>query len=216
MRRLFPDLWRTRTERPIKDAPEVATHAYWLTMEERNVLIYSTSHADEHQAIADRGGISHQLLSHRDEVGPALILIREHLGARLVCHERELDAVRGVAPVDVTLRGEEDWVAGLRGIHTPGHTGGSVCYVYDSPYGARYLFTGDTVFHDGRGWGAMAFPSEGGGADALKASLEKLRPLEPDVVISSASVGGVAHKAMRPGEWRAALDEAARSLDKAA
>jgi hydroxyacylglutathione hydrolase len=216
MRRIFPDLLQTRAEHPIEQAPQVATHAYVLEMQERSVLIYSTGHADEHAAIEAHGGISHQLLSHRDEVGPALILIRELLGPRLVCHEREVEAVRGVAPVDVTLRGSEDWVAGLRAIFTPGHTGGSVCYLYDSPFGRRYLFTGDTVFWDASGWGAMALPSEGGSAAALRASLTALRPLEPDVVVSSASVGAHPFKLMGPGEWRAALDQAAASLEKAA
>ncbi len=35
---------------------------------------------------------------------------------------------------------------GLRVIHTPGHTDGSICL-----YGNGFLFTGDTMFHDGTG-----------------------------------------------------------------
>jgi hydroxyacylglutathione hydrolase len=216
MRQIFPDLWQTRSEYPIAAAPEIATHAYLLKTPKRNVLLYSTGHDGEIAAISEQGGISHQLLSHRDEVGPALVQIRERLGAKLVCHELEVDAVRGVAPVDIALSGEESTVAGLTAILTPGHTGGSVCYVYDSPSGKRYLFTGDTVFWGGDGWTAVAFPAEGGGVHALTASLMKLKALEPDVVISSASSGAYPFKLMGPGEWHAALDEAARRLEKAA
>ena len=217
MQQILPDLWQTRAEHPIPGAPDVATHAYVLTQAERNVLIYSTGHADEHEAMETMGGITHQILSHRDETGPGLVLIRERLGVKLACHRRELDTVRGVAPVDVILEGPESFVAGFKALHTPGHTAGSVCYVCDSPAtGKRYLFTGDTVFWNGEGWGAMAFPGEGGGADALIASLTALRPLEPDVVVSSASVGAYPFKILGPGEWRAALDQAARSLRAAA
>jgi hypothetical protein len=46
----------------------------------------------------------------------------------------------------------------------------------------------------------------------LKKSLELLRDLEPDVVMSSASVGRFPVKEMSAGEWQAAVDEALRPL----
>ncbi|MEW6297590.1 MAG: hypothetical protein AB1671_07595 [Thermodesulfobacteriota bacterium] len=43
-------------------------------------------------------------------------------------------------------------------------------------------------------------------------SLKLLRSLEPDVVISSASVGRVPFKEMAPGEWREVVDQTLRAL----
>lgn len=66
--------------------------------------------------------------------------------------------------------GEDVEAAGitLHVIHTPGHTGGSVCYQAGSS-----LFTGDTLFHGG--CGRTDLP--GGDDQAMGASLRKIAPL---------------------------------------
>jgi glyoxylase-like metal-dependent hydrolase (beta-lactamase superfamily II) len=62
----------------------------------------------------------------------------------------------------------------LRTILTPGHTGGSMCFLVE---GSPVLFSGDTLFPGGPG--ATSFP--GGDFSAIIRSIdEKLFPLPPD------------------------------------
>ncbi|MBQ9112101.1 MAG: MBL fold metallo-hydrolase [Clostridia bacterium] len=69
----------------------------------------------------------------------------------------------------LTLGGEE-----IRVLHTPGHTGGSVCFLCGD-----FIVTGDTLFADSIGrcdlWG--------GSNAQMQASLEFLRTLDPDLTI---------------------------------
>ena len=63
----------------------------------------------------------------------------------------------------------------IKVIHTPGHTQGSVCYLF----GDSLLLTGDTLFE--RGFGR--YDLYGGDAEALKASLLHLNTLPKDLHI---------------------------------
>lgn len=210
MRQIYPDLWQTATDHPIPDAPRVATHAYLLTRPEGNLLFYATRQPEEHDAIAELGGLTRQYLSHEDEVGPHLAVLRERFGGQLVCHAAELEAVQAAAPVDLTFEGRETHLGNLEVIPTPGHTPGSACFLLRSPHGKSYLFTGDTLFlSDGR-WETLVFREED--RAVLRRSLAILAELEPDVVLSSASLGEPAYREMRPGEWRRAVEGAARRL----
>ena len=69
-------------------------------------------------------------------------------------------------------------LGGIRVIHTPGHTPGSVCYLVES---RGLLFSGDTVFSDGASVSrSIAFP----GYDGLKYrdSIERLAGMEFDTL----------------------------------
>ncbi|HYG88948.1 MAG TPA: MBL fold metallo-hydrolase [Azospirillum sp.] len=85
------------------------------------------------------GGLSDILLTHRDDVGDAG-RYAAHFGARVWIHEADRDAapfadkiIAGTAPVQL----HDDLLA----IPVPGHTKGSVVYLYDR----RCLFTGDSL-----------------------------------------------------------------------
>ena len=85
------------------------------------------------------GGISDILLTHRDDIGDAERYAR-HFDAHVWIHEADCDAapfadriIAGAVP----LRVHSDLLA----IPVPGHTEGSVAYLYDG----RCLFTGDTL-----------------------------------------------------------------------
>lgn len=71
---------------------------------------------------------------------------------------------------DLIPLGDEE----LRVIHTPGHTGGSVCFLGDT-----FLITGDTLFAESIGrtdlWS--------GNMDEMRASLRRLRELPPSLTI---------------------------------
>lgn len=210
MRQIYPDLWQSNTENPIPGAPQVNTHAYLLTRSDGNILFYATSQRQEHDGIAELGGITRQYLSHKDEIGPHLEVIRSRFGSKLVCHEAEEADVAAAARVDMTFDRREVHLGTIEVIPTPGHTPGSACYLVRSPFGKAYLFTGDTIFLNNGAWETLVF-NEADRGD-LKESLALLSELDPDVVLSSASVGAPAFKEMRPGEWRRSIGQALESL----
>ena len=124
---------------------------------------------------------------HFDHIGAAAALMKE--GTRLLVHpldekmlsDPEMNAgmmflgrrITAPAPTDRVREGQELTLAGLgiRVLHTPGHTPGSVCYEIENE-----LFTGDTVFE--HGWGRTDLP--GGDEAQMFASLRRLMPLVKD------------------------------------
>jgi len=85
------------------------------------------------------GGLGDILLTHQDDVGDAH-LYGKHFAARVWIHEAD----RGAAPyATMILQGREPMaIAGdILAIPMPGHTRGSVAYLYDR----RCLFTGDSL-----------------------------------------------------------------------
>lgn len=68
--------------------------------------------------------------------------------------------------------------SGVRVIHTPGHTPGSVCYHLER---AGVLFTGDTVFSGGRAV-SLSAPYPKSSRSDLKQSLSRLAALDFDVL----------------------------------
>lgn len=209
MKQIYPDLWQTEAEHPF---PSLTTHAYLLVREDGNVLFYSSSHPAEHEHIAGLGGLARQYLSHKDEVGPALAAIKSKFGSLLVCHRLEVDAVEKECPVDLTFESREVHLGNIEVIPTPGHTPGSACYLVSSVSGASYLFTGDTIFVGRDGTWTDGYLEGMSDMPTLKQSLELLRGLTPDVVLSSASVGSVPYREVSPETWRAGVDEALRGL----
>ena len=80
------------------------------------------------------------------------------------------------ASADKLLRDEESLPFGagaLRVLFTPGHTPGSVCYLWEDD---KRIFSGDTLFCDG--YGRVDFP--GGSLTTLRHSLQRLGSLPGD------------------------------------
>jgi glyoxylase-like metal-dependent hydrolase (beta-lactamase superfamily II) len=209
MKQIRPDLWETRSYSPF---PGLHTHAYlWTPTQGENVLFYSTGDDADFDSIADLGGVARQYLSHRDEAGPMLATIAERFGARLHAPAVEADDIGRFSPLQVPLAERHVDDLGIEIIPTPGHTPGSTSYVVPGTAGENYLFVGDTMFtaDDGR-WAAGYIPPISD-ADGLAATLrDVLRPLNPDVVISSAYQGEAVH--VLDGAWSACVDAALERL----
>jgi hydroxyacylglutathione hydrolase len=209
MKQIQPDLWETAVDSPF---PGLTTHAYLLTREDGNVLFYNTSALQELDRMAALGGVRYQFLSHVDELGESIHVIRQRFETRLGGHVREQAEFARVRPADVVFEAREVHLGNIEVIPTPGHTSGSTCFLVSSPYGKRYLFTGDTLYlSDGRRWKA-GFLSGISDRDALIESLGVLRTLAPDVVLGSAFAGPDGFQEMRPERWAGRVDEALAGL----
>lgn len=209
MKRIQPDLWETDTETP---APGLTTHAYLLTRGDGNVLFYNTSHRHEIDHMAELGGVAVQYLSHQDELGASLQLIRERFGAQLGGHVREEAAFARFCRADILFDQRETHRGNIEVIPTPGHSPGSVCFLVSSPHGKRYLFTGDTLYLSANGRWKAGFIKGYSDRDRLAKSLELVARLEPDVALSSALGGESGFQETDPPTWRAIVHHALAEL----
>ena len=153
-------------------------------------------------------------MGHRDEAGGSLQNINEQFGSKLCCHINEAASIAQSCPVDITFSENVSHFSGIEIIHTPGHTIGSISFLYRSPLGRTYLFTGDTLFQTNGAWETIVFTGAGGSTKALIDSLSVVyRDLSPDVVIWSASGGGES-TFVEPtkDEWLDIIDSTIESL----
>lgn len=208
MKQIQPDIWETEVENPAKG---LYTHAYLLRRDDGNVLFYNTSHIDEIERMAALGGVARQYLSHRDELGNSLNTVAEQFGAELGGHVRELEEFSRFRRPTILFERRETHLGNIEVIPTPGHSPGSTCFYVLSPRGRRYLFTGDTLWFSGNRVMEAAFLSNSD-LDAYVKSLETLRALEPDFVISSATGGHGGYGEIAPDEWPRYVDHALERL----
>ena len=208
MKQLYDDLWQSERY----SSGILNTHAYFLQRKKGNILFYNTGASSDLDQIDELGGLSHQLLTHRDEVGASLARIKERFSSQLCVGELEASFAEEITSVDLAFRSSETTLEDIQIIHTPGHTNGSVCYYYDSPHGKSYLFTGDTFFQSNGQWSTFVIPSYGGTDTSLADSLQKIRELSPDVVLSSGFVGEVAFREVTQDEWTTVIDSAIKNL----
>lgn len=114
--------------------------------------------------------------AHADHITSAGLLA-EHAGARTAAPEACQIGTASVQLSDgqvLTFGGQQ-----LRCLHTPGHTAGSMCFVWESE-GARHVFTGDTLLING--CGRTDFQS--GSAEAMYRSLTQvLFALSDDTIV---------------------------------
>lgn len=208
MKRILPDLWQTAVENP---APGLYTHAYLLTRETGNVLFYNTGHHQDIEDMADLGGVAYQFLSHQDELGESLNVIRQRFGAQLGGHIHEQSEFARIRVPDILFERREVQLHNIDVIPTPGHTPGSTCFYVHSAHG-RYLFTGDTLTLTKEGnWAAGYIPGYSN-REQLAESLKLLQELAPDAVICSGFDGGNAYQTIVPASWPSLVHRAFEKL----
>lgn len=199
MKQLYEDLWQTSLENPF---PGLNTHAYFLQHNPGNVLIYNLEH--DISEISKLGGIYYQYISHRHESEKSLSVLKSKFNSELCADSTEAPFL--ATPVDVTFSTREVHSSNIEITPTPGHTAGGICLFYQSPHGLNYLFTGGLFFLSHGHWHTLVFSSDGGNADKLAESLSTLRSLNPDVVLSSGSVGDTSFAEVSQADWHESID----------
>ena len=201
MKQLFDDLWQTNTH----SSGPLNTHAYFLKTDKGNLLIYSTPHNKDLDEMKNFGGITHQLISHRDELSPILTDIKEMFGSQLLCDAKEVEQVEKYCKPDILVEDKLELDCGVLVFHTPGHTIGSCSFWYESPKSKKYLFTGDSFFPwDGK-LSTFVLPHGGGNNEMMKESLRIYQQYEPDVVLCSGSIGSPFVIEVTNDQWQEAL-----------
>jgi glyoxylase-like metal-dependent hydrolase (beta-lactamase superfamily II) len=118
-------------------------HSYFIEREQGNVLVDSPRHTHKLiQAFQELGGLSDIVLTHQDDVADADRYAKQ-FGSRVWIHEDD----RSAAPYATHLLKGADATeidSGLIGIPVPGHTRGSVVYLWQN----SYLFSGDSLAWD--------------------------------------------------------------------
>lgn len=118
-------------------------HSFLMRPASGNVMVDAPRWASQVvDAIAAWGGLSDILLTHRDDVADA-DRYAERFAARVWIHAAD----RGAAPYATEILDGDDAaeiLPGITAIPVPGHTAGSVAYLFEE----RCLFTGDSLAWD--------------------------------------------------------------------
>lgn len=208
MKQLSPDLWQTS----LYKSGALSSHAYYLKTSQGGVLLYNTGDKVDLDEMNTLGGIDYQLLTHRDESTPSQAMIREKFGCKLVCSEYESPSISKNGQVDIALEAGDHDIYGIKILATPGHTGGSLSFYYTSEHG-NYLFTGDTIFQWEYRWATLVFSGAGGNSSDLINSLDRLKGLNPNIVMSSGFIVGDSHKIIDAGNWPSIIEETKKSIE---
>jgi hydroxyacylglutathione hydrolase len=204
------DLFQTRMDSPF---PGLTTHSYLWRRPAGNVLFYSPATDADFDALDGLGGVAAQYLSHLDEAGPNLARIADRFGSRLHAPAAELEAISEHGHVDVPVDAVRHVDTNdVEVLPTPGHSPGSTCYLVTGVDGAKYLFTGDTMFPTAEGtWATFLAPGRGDAA-ALRDSVKLLGTVQPDIVISSAFGGDTGFEILDAQRWSECVDQALASV----
>ena len=120
--------------------------------------------------------ITHKHLDHCDATAD---VAKQFPDAQIVMHKHDVHAIGALASKAVHVRDGDQLpfgdAAAIRMLHTPGHTDGSVCYLFRST-----VFTGDTLFAGSVGG---AFGDKSTYADILQSVTTKLFKLDEQTVV---------------------------------
>ena len=211
MKQITDNLYQSKFDFPFgksEKGPSCESAAYLLAQESGNILFYSSRYIeDDFDFIADKGGLSVQLLNHRDEASSYSDKVMEKFGAPLMCHTLEKTAVEKESQVGKTLSGGEVF-GNVTAIHTPGHCPGSVCFFSNQKTGSNILFTGDTFYPcqrpDGIQWRVTIRDKK---QEEMIRSLGKLRELTaPLTVVPSLFIGDRSYETFEEEKWRFVID----------
>lgn len=187
LRPVAPGLWATPDE-PLGGGP-AQTCGFLLQRDEGNVFVYSSSDISDHYDHLDElGGVATTVLNHRDEATRHVTRLADHYDIPVRAHANEVEACqrRDVREIEPITSDETELGTDLLAIHAPGHTPGTVAYLWANAHdGKRYLFMGDTFsnFTLDRFPAVLGFHSYDGNVDDMRATLDRLEREPSDVLL---------------------------------
>ena len=160
--------------------------------------------------IEDRGGVAMHLLGDMHFAARYSDDVFARFGVPTQCSEVEgPDVKRKVKNVATFPFERHELAPGVEVIPTPGHRPGAVSYLV--PMGERRcLFAGDSIYHDGTGWRALASKRN---RPIMLSTLDLLAGIEFDVLLANTSVTNpVCHVELDGNDKEAFLDELRAAL----
>lgn len=196
-------LYRTAPDHPFGQGPWI-TYGHLLCRPDGNLIVGTSSHFEENKTqLTNLGGVKYQYLTHRDEAHKNADWITDTFDAPLICHEKEKDAISKRCIVGNTIHQRTTIFADFEAILTPGHTPGSLCYLWQAP-DARYLFTGDTVFFNNDRWEVFI---NIGTPEEMISSLNLIAGLDFDYIIPGAHTGNAGIEAVTKEKIQKNIDQ---------
>lgn len=209
MEQVFPGIWKTPDES--RTSIFVSTCAYLLCRPQGNILISSYSHLQAYYPlIHEQGGIDFQLLSHHHEAGDHCRSVNETFGSQLIAHSEETKEIEAYWKVSNTITEDHQLDENTFIFHIPGHSPGGICLLWKHE-GKQYLFSGNNLYNSRGHW---HFDITHGSREAALSSIEKLRSLQVDVILSSLSVGEQKIEIVNPDKWQWILNDCYKRLEQ--
>ena len=182
MESLFTDIYRIL---PTKVTPSKYCSLF-VVREQGNVLFSCfgghSSIEGSFGALAAKGGVALHLLGDMHFAARYSDDIAGRFGVPTMCSEVEApDVKRKVKHVAAFPYTRHELAPGLEAIPTPGHRPGAVCYRL-TVGGRRCLFAGDTIYHDGSRWRALASKKN---RKTMMATLDLLADVDFDVLFAN-------------------------------
>lgn len=152
------------------------------------------------------GGVALMALTHGDDVADHAKWAAR-FGCTRVIHARDASALEREGPVvgrveQVRGDAERELLPGFLAIPTPGHTAGSMCFLWNDPGGALVLFSGDHVAYDAARGELEAWPDvcwHDWGEQTR--SMQRLAEFDVDVVLPGHGRRAELGRAAMRGAW---------------
>lgn len=202
MEQLFEDVYRIL---PTKVTP--SKYVSLFVRRDAGNLLFSclgghSSIDGSFDAMAALGGVAWHLLGDMHFAARYNDDVDERFGTATMCSAVELpDVQRKVANAQSFPFERHKLCPGVEVIPSPGHRPGAVCYLVDVGR-RRCLFAGDTIYHDGKRWRALASKKN---RKTMLATLDVLAELEFDVLFANTGATNPVCYAETAGAARAAF-----------
>lgn len=187
--RLTADLFASAPQE-LDFAPGLAVRSFLIRREGGNLLINASEGAVRSAGAIDRlGRVDALWLGHWHEALTGAEAIGERFRIPVIVHQADRAEAEKRAAIAETFDGNRRIGSDLMAIPIPGHTPGSVAYLWRGPE-ARCLFTADSLYvKDGALRGGLLDSSD---REAFLASLQHLRAIEFDLLVPWVAQKGAA------------------------
>lgn len=171
-------------------APDMLVRSFLIRSEDGNLLLNASEGALRNaDAIDGFGGVEALWLGHWHEGLTGAQAVADRLGTPVIVHEADREEAEKKVVIAETFDNIRQIRRDLKAIPIPGHTPGSVAYLWHGP-DARCLFTADSLYVKAGELRAGLLDSSDRGS--FLASLTQLRDIEFELLIPWVALKGAA------------------------